>query len=611
MVKELTLEEYELSYQRYLANSIENYEMIDNMYGSLTESGDISLNEGFVDALKGFVQKIMDAISKVWEKFVRAVENLFTNNNRWLTKYKNIILNKKPMNATLNDYYEYNIEKIKSVDIPKLNDPMNLDLDTKEKFIDATQQFKEMMKDSKKSFSDNVKAAFRGGDAKSIQASELKMEDMYNYCMNYNKEIKDKIYQSIDNLKDANKKAFRIIDKMARGAKSTFKAKDNVTPNNTNDNKDQGNDQNKTDGNANNNEQKQEAFTYADTMAYYFNEMDIQDDNKDDNNQQQQSGNDSNQNTSNQQDGNGEKTDEQSKKSEECIKAYFNACSEFLGAKLNIANEAYKTFIKIMKWHVKNYDKNADLGGDNNSANGENKQGENNTGNGDQQKGQEAQHNSTSLSDSEEVTSFSENYLEEASVIENEELKRKYISAFYKWYQHPSLGFSYDTSTGVDHNSLIVLLKMIPDKNKLSHIVTAGRAKRLSNELKNSVEDIQKYGDYYFLFWADEAYYAISPDKSKFVCISYGWKDSAHKKWGVKVENAYSTVTEIPSQCPTKSEVSRICKAYGMVKEAELFGITLNEASYEDRFDSSFLEAVTSNFGTVGDDDPFKGLSFM
>ena len=411
MVRELTLEEYDLSYQRYLANSIENQEMINNIYGSLNESGELEpVTEGVIDTIKGFIQKIMDAIAKVWEKFVKAVNNLFTNNNHWLTKYKDIILNKKPIDATLNDFYDYDVEKIKSTDVPKLDDPIKLELDTKEKYIDSVQMFKEMMKDDKQSFMDNVKAVLRGGDKKTISSNQLDMKKMYEYCMNYNKEIKDKIYQSIDNLKESNKKAFNICNKLARGAKSTFKAKDNV----------QKTEEKPAEGNTNNTTQEPEkkeettnnaSFTYADTMAYYFNE-EVGIENKEDAPADKK---DDNAATNTATDGNqDQKADDETKKTEAAIKAYFNACSEFLGAKLNIANEAYKTFIKIMKWHVKNYDKNADLEpknreGEENGKNDTN--GENNTGNGgtNQQKGQEAQNNSASLSDSEEVTSFSEN----------------------------------------------------------------------------------------------------------------------------------------------------------------------------------------------------------
>ena len=272
MVRELTLEEYDLSYQRYLANSIENQEMINNIYGSLNESGELEpVTEGVIDTIKGFIQKIMDAIAKVWEKFVKAVNNLFTNNNHWLTKYKDIILNKKPIDATLNDFYDYDVEKIKSTDVPKLDDPIKLELDSKEKYIDSVQMFKEMMKDDKQSFMDNVKAALRGGDKKTISSDQLDMKKMYEYCMNYNKEIKDKIYQSIDNLKESDKKAFNICNKLARGAKSTFKAKDKV----------QKTEEKPAEGNNNNATQEPEkkeettnnaSFTYADTMAYYFNE---------------------------------------------------------------------------------------------------------------------------------------------------------------------------------------------------------------------------------------------------------------------------------------------------------------------------------------------------
>ena len=43
------------------------------------------------------------------------------------------------------------------------------------------------------------------------------------------------------------------------------------------------------------------------------------------------------------------------KKDEKATKLYFNICSEFLAVKLSVAQEAYKTYIKIIKWHGSKY----------------------------------------------------------------------------------------------------------------------------------------------------------------------------------------------------------------------------------------------------------------
>ena len=44
------------------------------------------------------------------------------------------------------------------------------------------------------------------------------------------------------------------------------------------------------------------------------------------------------------------------------MKLYFTVCSELLGARLNVAQEAYKNYMRIIKWHVKKYVKNPEAG---------------------------------------------------------------------------------------------------------------------------------------------------------------------------------------------------------------------------------------------------------
>ena len=344
--------DYSLDYMLFCFNEAYEQEKFNkNLSAVLNESVEVVLNESIGETLKGWLDKIYSAIINVWEKFLKAVNDFTTNNNKYLEKYKDIILNKKPLKATISGYTEYDTGAIKTADVPSFDEvkmKAAAASGDKQDFIKAFPEFSKFNIDKEKSFSDNVKYCLKNKkEPHDIQANTLNMEILYNYTHNYNTEIKKDIMDSIDKLKASNKKAYLIVAKLGKGAKANVKIDKKTNTTTSTDNTETKTDTTQTASTDNNATEKQEAFNYNKTLSYYF-EMDI----KDDPNQEQPE----------KEEAPKEPTNDEDKKAENAVKLYFTVCSELLGARLNVAQEAYKNYMRIIKWHVKKYVKNPEAG---------------------------------------------------------------------------------------------------------------------------------------------------------------------------------------------------------------------------------------------------------
>lgn len=344
------IDEHDYSFDYTLfaySEALEQEKFNNSLNHMLDESAEI-LTESVGDTLKAFLDKITNAINGVWERFSKAMDDFATNNNKYLDKHKDVILNKEPLKATISAFNFYSIKDIKTADVPALDEAKLLTLpQDKEKFIKAIPEFSKFYIDTEKSFSDNVKFVLRGKkepqDIKSSQLNKEQRQIMFDYVYNYNTNIKADINKSIDELKESNKKAYFIIKKLAKptkdgNVKSTIN-KDNKTETKTADTV-KPEDTNKSDNNQG--QEKQESFTFGKTMSYYFNEMDI----KEDPNQPQ---------PEKQETGSTDTNSGEDNKKANAMKMYFSVSSELLGARLNIAQEAYKNYMRIIKWHVKKF----------------------------------------------------------------------------------------------------------------------------------------------------------------------------------------------------------------------------------------------------------------
>lgn len=307
------------------------------------------LNESVVDKMKLGIQKILLTLQKIWEKFTEAMATLIKKDKDYLTKYKDTILKKKPINADYNMYdYQKGVSNLLRSTVPAFNyNSMKDELVDKDTFINK--YFKKYtLGDDKSNFSDRVKAYFRGSvDQKKINSSQLNMTDIFNYCYTYNK-MEDLIHKDLQYIQKAAKDAINLVEKMGREEKIA-----------------------------------QESTNLFEQPKYYslLYEAYITEEEKPGDKNKTNPSNPAASRTVN--DGaasNGSKPNEHYKgvngdkdsKLEEKdvdgsvkvvtdkIKVYLNVCSEFIGAKESIAEEIYKAYMSIIKAHVRDHVGNKD-----------------------------------------------------------------------------------------------------------------------------------------------------------------------------------------------------------------------------------------------------------
>lgn len=368
------------------------------------------LNEGAVDKIKDAYGKIVSAIAKMWNKFLEVMTNLLNTDRGYLEKYKNIILKKRMVDA---EYTMYNYQKglpiLVTATVPAFNyDSMKDCLSSEESFI--AKEFPEF-NNPKVQFVDNVKSIFRNGkgggsDKITVKSSEINMTSVYDYCYNY-KELAKKIQKDIDNVKNAVVSAVKIVDDLSKKQQqdqqqNTQQQSNTQTQQNTQQQTNTQTQQQNTQqqSNTQTQQQKPQGESYYSTVHKTFvHEIERSVDG-------QQQGNSSAPSPSNTNpakavqniNGDAAKSDDtrnavdgaDPKVVGEHINNYMKVCGDFLGAKLSIAQEAYKEYMQLIRMHVQDnvgnkdsVDKPTEKGEDynnpqnNNGSNGNNNNNDN------------------------------------------------------------------------------------------------------------------------------------------------------------------------------------------------------------------------------------------
>ena len=353
-----TESDYCLDYVLFVYNEAYEQEKFNrSLYGILGESVEVLNERSIGEVLKGLIDKIVTGIKNAWARFIKWAGDISTNNNKYLEKHKEVILNKKPLKATISSFNDYDITAIRTAKVPTYDEiKLQNAPSEKEDFISKFPELSKYYKDKEKSFSDNVKYFLRSSkEPHDVQATSLDMQKLYDYVYNYNTNIKNDIQNDINKLEEANKKSQFTIKKLMKrdSAKVTVKRTVNKTETTT-DNKTAETSTTNTASSNNGNEQtNNEAFSFEKTLSYYFNEdgegMNI----KDAPDQEKVEKTDG-----------GASTDTEAgkdKQLESAVKMYFTLCAELLGARLNTAQEAYKNYMRIIKWHVKKYVKDDEV----------------------------------------------------------------------------------------------------------------------------------------------------------------------------------------------------------------------------------------------------------
>lgn len=324
-----SLEEYNRYYDIFLHyNNFINESYNNHIISILTESSEIIMESELIDKTKKFVNKIINTISNWVGQFFNYMTKLFSSNKDYLNKYKDIILKKKPIDAELNDFYEYDIKLLVSSAVPPLQlSTMKDVLKSKEDFYNS-QYFNKFYKNPKITFIDNCKSVFRGQLKNNYPASSLNMTEIFNYCYSFKSAdgMENTIKKDIKTFNLSSAEAYKILDDLNQSPKTT----NTTTP-------------------------TAESSYY--TFDQYFTELNIS------NNSNTASVQDKNTmagtNIKNLPDKNIHKIDpsptDDLQSVQNAINVYFTVCNEFLSAKLSIAQAIYKDYISIITWHINQY----------------------------------------------------------------------------------------------------------------------------------------------------------------------------------------------------------------------------------------------------------------
>ena len=360
-------------YQLFLAEQLEEqakYEACLNEAILISENklDEIHLvHEGFVDKVKSTIMKIMEGLKKLWAKFIEAMDTLIKKDKTYLDKYKQTILKKTPVEATYTMYkYDIGVKNLLNSPIPVFNyNTMKDSLENEETFI--AKSFSKFKPSENVSFVDKVKAELRGSaEQVEVPSRQLNMTDMFNYCYTYDK-IKDLINKDLNYVEKAAQDAINIVDKMARGKKINTESYNLFE-----DNK-----------------------YYSLMYESYIHEEEKTTEKVGNGMQREVKGGDGTApggtKPSEAYKGvNGEKDNSKMKEEDvdgsakavnDRIRVYLKVCSDFIAAKLTIAEEIYKAYMSIIKTHVRDHlgnkgdNKPADSATNYKQSEGENKEG--------------------------------------------------------------------------------------------------------------------------------------------------------------------------------------------------------------------------------------------
>lgn len=234
----------EAAYQQYLLNKAEVQKKLGLMIGeagiicnedaSYSEkiSGLLNIQEGVGDSVSDAWTKFKNFLAKVWAKFNEFIARTLNSDKNYLTKYKDIILNKKFQleNVEVDADYKVGVERLNSYQVrtPNAAAINQIVAENNPENMKAVQKLvlPEYNPSSNIEFTDFCKMYFKGGDAAkngtkhSLTEANVNMTDMFNYCFNYDKirNVLNKNYGIMQKSGDAFIAMAKDLDKNNRGA---------------------------------------------------------------------------------------------------------------------------------------------------------------------------------------------------------------------------------------------------------------------------------------------------------------------------------------------------------------------------------------------------------
>ena len=190
---------YEAEYMEYLDTKISNQNNLFraiNRYTGMTEGASMVMLESVGDKVKSKWNKLVEFVKTMVSKFMESITNILLNEKNYLEKYKDIILKKPPKSDMKYSYtgdYKIGIDRLINTELPLFNYAAMAESLKKEGDYPVIQEIilkdKAFTYDADKSVASNFKDYFIAADKGTSSGTfdQLKMVDLYNFCMNFKK----------------------------------------------------------------------------------------------------------------------------------------------------------------------------------------------------------------------------------------------------------------------------------------------------------------------------------------------------------------------------------------------------------------------------------------
>ena len=190
---------YEAEYMEYLDTKISNQNNLFraiNRYTGMTEGASMVMLESVGDKVKSKWNKLVEFVKTMVSKFMESITNILLNEKDYLEKYKDIILKKPPKSDMKYSYtgdYKIGIDRLINTELPLFNYAAMAESLKKEGDYPVIQEIilkdKAFTYDADKSVASNFKDYFIAADKGTSSGTfdQLKMVDLYNFCMNFKK----------------------------------------------------------------------------------------------------------------------------------------------------------------------------------------------------------------------------------------------------------------------------------------------------------------------------------------------------------------------------------------------------------------------------------------
>lgn len=190
---------YEAEYMEYLDTKISNQNNLFraiNKYTGMTEGASMVMLESVGDKVKSKWNNLVEFVKTMVSKFMESITNILLNEKDYLEKYKDIILKKPPKSDMKYSYtgdYKIGIDRLINTELPLFNYAAMAESLKKEGDYPVIQEIilkdKAFTYDADKSVASNFKDYFIAADKGTSSGTfdQLKMVDLYNFCMNFKK----------------------------------------------------------------------------------------------------------------------------------------------------------------------------------------------------------------------------------------------------------------------------------------------------------------------------------------------------------------------------------------------------------------------------------------